>query len=75
MSGLSLGNYVLFAGGTSSSARKTVIDVYDNSLTKQSDLDLNNAKQDIASAVVGDYCVFCGGYTFDTAVDIFKISK
>lgn len=66
----------IFAGGFKNFTSATVntIDSYNASLTKQTVLTLSQARANIASAVIGNYAIFAGGYqksTVDTLTNKF----
>lgn len=73
LSGATVGNYALFAGGwtypskTSSDGTYNyytaydTVDAYDSSLTKTTASSLSSAKFDMAAATIGNYALFAGG--------------
>lgn len=60
MGSTAVGDYILFAGGSSSSPFATV-DAFDASLTRTSPEALSVARERPAAATVGDYALFVGG--------------
>lgn len=61
--GVSFGNYALFAGGTVYLADYCdTINAYDKSLTKTNPAVLSTAKHYMTSTTIGNYVLFAGGY-------------
>ena len=62
LAGASVGNYALFAGGTSLLPDlKDTVDAYDASLTRSTPTALSAARHNVAGASVGNYALFAGG--------------
>lgn len=57
----SIGEYVLFAGGTDGSSGYSDVISYNISLVKGSCTSLSNSKEDIGGASTNDYAIFAGG--------------
>ena len=60
----SIGDYALFAGGSTNEAGSAVtdtIDAYNKSLTRTLPTVLGNAKHSLAAVPIGDYALFAGG--------------
>ena len=78
---VSIGNQVVFAGGLKVKTNGTAdgvsasIDTYDESLTRNSTLELSEARTSLAGAVVGENALFAGGSNSGSCstVDVFKI--
>lgn len=70
VTGGSIGNYTLFAGGYSSGG--LVVDTYSSSLVKGVASELNNTKYKILPATVGNYLLFGGGYKTDNSGTTYK---
>jgi hypothetical protein len=72
-----VGNYALFAGG-SSPAHKDTVDAYDTSLTHSTPTPLSVARLGLAGASVGNYALFAGGSgsspTYKDTVDAYDTS-
>ena len=60
LTGASVGNYALFAGGHNSSS---IVDAYDTSLTRSTPTALSVGRYSPAGASVGNYALFAGGYS------------
>ena len=58
LAGASVGDYALFAGGSSKSA----VDAYNSSLVRSTPTALSEARGHLAGASVGGYALFAGGY-------------
>ena len=58
-----VGNYALFGGGWTGSARSNVVDAYDTSLTRTTATPLSQARNNLVATTVGNYALFGGGYT------------
>lgn len=63
LAGGTIGDYALFAGGTTgtSGRRSSTVEVYSDTLVKSSAADLSAARYNLASANAGDYLLFAGG--------------
>ena len=62
---VTVGNYTLFAGGNKSDGTKSnVIDIYDNSLVKntETNISLSQGKSGIGALNLGNYAMFAGGF-------------
>ena len=75
LTGASVGNYALFAGGYSGNYRNTV-DAYNTSLVRSTPTALSRARQWLAGASVGNYALFAGGYdnSHRNTVDAYNTS-
>lgn len=78
ITGASVGNYALFAGGYYSNSYNTV-DSYSKTLIKTTPTPLSYPRHNIAGASVGDYALFAGGYygngsTVRSEIDAFDKS-
>ena len=64
LAGASVGEYALFAGGTSNiSIDYSTLDAYNTSLTHSTPTTLSTARRALAGASVGNYVLFAGGST------------
>jgi hypothetical protein len=78
LSGASLGNYAIFAGGSpyNQSSGYDTVDVYDKSLTRTNPANLTTARFWMASTTIGEYALFAGGVVSSApynTVDAFKL--
>ena len=64
LAGASVGNYALFAGGSTGSVDSNVVDTYKTSLTRSTPTVLSEARRSLAGASVGNYALFAGGYAY-----------
>lgn len=62
LSGASVGDYALFAGGSSSGVNGAKTDAYNTNLVRSSPSPVGNAESEMASATIGDYALFAGLY-------------
>ena len=62
MTGCHVGNFALFAGGTTGSGASDVVDVYNASLTR-STTKLRDARSTTGATHLGDFAIFAGGNT------------
>ena len=76
--GASVGNYALFAGGSSgfssSSDTYPTVDAYNSSLVRSTPTALSVARDNLAGTSVGNYALFAGGlndYTVCPTVDAY----
>jgi len=72
LSGASVGNYALFAGGSSSDT----VDAYNAALVRSTPSALSVARRRLAGASVGNYALFAGGYddNYRNTVDAYNAS-
>ncbi len=64
LAGATVGNYALFAGGNTGSARTNKVDAYETNLTRTAPTEmLFSATSELAGASVGNYALFAGGYS------------
>ena len=77
LAGASVGNYALFAGGSSgSSSYRDTVDAYAASLVRSTPTVLSVARDNVAGTSVGDYALFAGGYDGGdkSTVDAYDVS-
>ena len=77
LAGASVGNYALFAGGTTTNgSTDSTVDAYDSSLARTNPNTLRTARRNLAGASVGNYALFAGGTTgsADSTVDAYNSS-
>ena len=70
LAGASVGNYALFAGGSTGSTVGSTVDAYDSSLTRSTPTELSKARSDLVEASVGNYALFAGG-SLTSTVDAY----
>ena len=76
----SIGNFAVFAGGqatngvSSSTVLPTTVDVYDDSLTKNTTMTLGTGRYALVGASIGNFALFCGGDSsvYGTQYDIVE---
>lgn len=68
LSGASVGNYCLFAGGASSIDPTNTVDAYNTSLVRSSPTALSSSRENMCSGSIGDYALFAGGRDADAVV-------
>ena len=74
-----VGNYALFGGGYSSSGYSSVVDAYDESLTRIIPSNLSRARINLSATTVGNYALFGGGMasigdTYSKVVDAYDLN-
>lgn len=76
LAGASVGDYALFAGGSTNSGATTTITAYNSALTRSTPTGLSVARWGSSGGSVGNYAVFAGGYTttYVSTVDAFNSS-
>ena len=75
LSGASVGEYALFAGGSGGGSYSTV-DAYNTSLTRSTPTALSVGRTYLSGASVGEYALFAGGTSgsYSTTVDAYNTS-
>ena len=66
LSGASVGNYALFAGGQYSTSRRNTVDAYDSSLVRTTASTLSQARSCCGTCTIGSYALFIGGESSNT---------
>ena len=61
LAGTSVGNYALFAGGSSKASYQSTVDAYNSSLVRSTPTALSEARHYLAATSVGNYALFGGG--------------
>ena len=71
----SVGNYVLFGGGTGNSGQLSTVEAYNKTLTRSDATALSEARTELAATTVGSYAIFGGGGNVPTSkVDAYNTS-
>ena len=72
-----IGNYALFGGGYTSSSVSSVVNAYDQTLTRPIPTALSTAREYLAATTIGNYALFGGGnptsgsFTPTAALDVY----
>ena len=66
--------YALFGGGSDSYSNSSIVDAYDQNLTRSTPTELSQARRTLAATTVGNYALFGGGSGPSAVVDAYDTS-